>query len=142
MITLSTEQAAAFCGGRLLGKNVSITYITTDSRAVKEGCLFVAIKGEKFDGHDFIEKAWENGASAVLSSKEINVPDGRSSIIVDDTRKAFLSLAKGYRNLFDIPVCAVTGSVGKTTTKDIIAAVLSEEYNLSLIHILTAAQRL
>lgn len=130
MITLSTEQAAAFCGGRLLGKNVSITYITTDSRAVKEDCLFVAIKGEKFDGHDFIEKAWENGASAVLSSKEINVPEGRSAIIVDDTRKAFLSLAKGYRNLFDIPVCAVTGSVGKTTTKDIIAAVLSEEYNV------------
>ncbi len=130
MITLSTEQAAAFAHGRLLGKNVSVTYITTDSRAVKDGCLFVAIKGDKFDGHDFIDKAWENGASCVLSSKEIHVPEGKSAIIVNDTRKAFLDMAKGYRELFDIPVCAVTGSVGKTTTKDMIAGVLSEEYNV------------
>lgn len=130
MISISAGQAAEFSCGRLLGKDTLITYITTDSRAIKEGSLFVAIKGEKFDGHSFIEKAWESGAVCVLSSEEISVPEGKSVIIVDDTRKALLKLAGGYRNLFDIPVCAVTGSVGKTTTKDIIAAVLSEEYNV------------
>lgn len=130
MIALNSEQAAGFAGGRLSGENALIKYITTDSRAVKEGCLFAAIKGEKFDGHSFIDKAWENGAVCVLSSKDIEVPQGRGAIIVEDTRKALLKLAGGYRDLFDIPVCAVTGSVGKTTTKDMIAAVLSEKYNV------------
>lgn len=130
MTAITAKQAAEFCGGKLLGSSNEITYITTDSRAVKEGSLFAAIRGERFDGHSFIETAWEKGAVCVLSEQEITVPEGRGLILVDDTRKALLKIAGGYRNLFDIPFTAVTGSVGKTTTKDIIAGVLSEKYNV------------
>ncbi len=130
MIPISTKQAALFTGGRLYGNDSTITYITTDSRNVPEGSLFVAIKGEKFDGHSFIEKAWENGAVCVLSSVEIEPPKGKSLILTDDTRKAILKLAGGLRGLLEIPFVEITGSVGKTTTKDIIAQVLSEKYNV------------
>lgn len=130
MISISTQRAAEFVKGRLLGKNGIITYITTDSRTVRENCLFVAVKGERFDGHSFIEAAWEGGADCVISEKEFSVPDGKSLILVENTRTALLNLAEGYRSLFNIPVVAVTGSVGKTTTKDIIAGVLSQKYNV------------
>ncbi|MDD5945288.1 MAG: UDP-N-acetylmuramoyl-tripeptide--D-alanyl-D-alanine ligase [Clostridia bacterium] len=130
MIPISAQNAAEFAGGRLIGCESTITYITTDSRKAAEGCLFAAIKGEKFDGHSFIEKAWHDGAVCVLSSENIDVPEGKGLILVDDTRKALLKLAGGYRDMFDIPVTEVTGSVGKTTTKDIIAGVLSEKYNV------------
>ena len=130
MTAITAKQAADFCGGKLLGKSDEITYITTDSRAVKDKSLFAAIRGEKFDGHSFIKAAWEHGAVCVLSEQEIPVPEGKGLILVDDTRKGLLKIAGGYRNLFDIPFTAVTGSVGKTTTKDIIAGVLSEKYNV------------
>lgn len=130
MVHISTKQAAAFACGELIGKESIIENITTDSRAVKAGSLFVAIKGEKFDGHSFIEKAWESGAECVLSHEKREVPEGKSLILVEDTRKGFLRLAGGYRDLFDIPITQVTGSVGKTTTKDIIARVLSEKFNV------------
>lgn len=130
MIPIDINQAAEFSGGKLIGENKVITCITTDSRAAAENSLFVAVKGDKFDGHDFIEKAWENGAECVLSEKEFIVPHGKSLILVENTRKALLDLAEGYRSLFNIPVVSVTGSVGKTTTKDIIAGVLSQKYNV------------
>ncbi len=130
MIPIGTGRAAELAGGRLIGNNDQINYITTDSRAVRDGSLFVAVKGERFDGHSFINKAWEAGAVCVLSQKEFDVPKGKSLILVEDTRKSFLRLAGGYRDLFDIPFTAVTGSVGKTTTKDIIAGVLSEGFSV------------
>ncbi len=130
MIPIGTGLAAEFAGGSLIGSENEIKYITTDSRNVKDGSLFVAIKGEKFDGHSFIKKAWDMGAVCVLSQVETDVPEGKSLILVDDTRKAFLKMAGGYRTLFDIPFTTVTGSVGKTTTKDIIAGVLSESFNV------------
>lgn len=104
-----------------------VTGVSIDSRTVKQGDLYIAIKGERYDGHKFINSAVENGAAAVICSKG----DGYECpfVKVSDTSQAFLALAQWYRNLFDIPVAALTGSVGKTTTKEMIAAVLSEEYN-------------
>ncbi len=104
-----------------------IKSVTTDSRKITEGCLFIPLKGERFDGHDFINQAFEKGAVCCLSEKNIDC----SSVViyVEDTRKALLDLASFYRRLFDIKVCAITGSVGKTTTKDMIASVLSQKYN-------------
>lgn len=103
-----------------------ITEISTDTRNLPEGCLFVAIKGERFDGHEFIQKAIEAGAAAALSEKEI---EGCPCVVVENTRKAYLELAGWYRKRFSPVLAGVTGSVGKTTTKEMIALVLSEKFN-------------
>ncbi|GFI61916.1 UDP-N-acetylmuramoyl-tripeptide--D-alanyl-D-alanine ligase [Clostridiales bacterium] len=130
MEAIRTSQVATFANGCLLGSDTIITYITTDSRDVREGCLFAAIKGDRFDGHSFINQAYAAGAACVLSQTEVSIPAGKSAIIVGDTRKALLNIAGGYRRMFNIPVVAITGSVGKTTTKDIVAEVLSKRFNV------------
>lgn len=99
-----------------------ITCICTDTRRIEKGCAFVAIKGERFDGHDFIMKAIESGAVCAVSEREL---EGCPCVIVDDTAKALLNIASDYRNGFDIKLVGVTGSVGKTTTKEMIALALS-----------------
>lgn len=101
--------------------------ICTDTRKITDGCLFIAIKGDNFDGHDFAAKAIENGAQAVIVEKDCNLGDRQ--IVVENTRTALLDLAGYYRSLFNIPVIGVTGSVGKTTTKEMIHAVMSAKYN-------------
>ncbi len=105
----------------------SIKTISTDSRVVDENTLFVALKGERFDANDFVCDVLEKGAKAVVCSRY----DGESDrvILVEDTGKALLQIAKGYREKFEIPFVALTGSVGKTTTKGMVHAVLSEKYN-------------
>ena len=124
---LSAQTAAQFALGRLVGvEDAVITSITTDTREIKEGSLFVALKGEKFDGHDFAVEAVKKGAVAVVSEKdESYFSEPIPLIVVDDGYKALLSLAAGYRRTLELSVVGVTGSVGKTTTKDMIAAVLS-----------------
>ncbi|MDO5548201.1 MAG: UDP-N-acetylmuramoyl-tripeptide--D-alanyl-D-alanine ligase [Eubacteriales bacterium] len=127
MKPLTVAQAASFAGGRVVGdETVCITGISTDSRSIPEGALFLALCGERFDGHKFIGKAIENGAAAVVSSEEIDVPV--PVIRVEDTGRALLALAGGYRSLFHMPVVGITGSVGKTTTKEMTASVLREKY--------------
>jgi len=104
-----------------------LTGIEIDSRRVCEGYLFVAVKGEKQDGHDFLESAFANGAAAaVVSRREIEARRLRDSrhIVVDDTIFALGELARHYRRLFDIDVVAVTGSNGKTTVKNLIYEIL------------------
>jgi len=91
-----------------------------------EGTLFVPIVGERFDGHDYIQMAAQNEAVCALSEKEIDV--GIPLILVKSTRRALMDLAGYYRRLFDIKVVAITGSAGKTTTKDMIYHVLSRKY--------------
>lgn len=112
--------------GALCPAEMEITEISTDTRNLPEGCLFVAIKGERFDGHDFIPKAIESGATAALSEKPI---DGCPCVVVENTRKAYLDLAGYYRRKFTPVLVGVTGSVGKTTTKEMIALVLSERFH-------------
>ncbi|OUQ59930.1 hypothetical protein B5E58_02245 [Tyzzerella sp. An114] len=108
--------------------DVVIENITTDTRKISEGDLFIPLKGENFDGHKFIEQAFEKGALCCLSAE--NTESEKAVIYVSDTRKALRDLAEYYISLFDIPVVGITGSVGKTTTKDMIASVLMQKYNV------------
>ena len=105
----------------------TIKTISTDSRMIDENTLFIALKGERFDANDFVDEVLEKNAKAVVCSRY----NGNSEkvIIVEDTGKALLQIAKGYREKFRIPFVALTGSVGKTTTKGMVHAVLSEKYN-------------
>lgn len=104
-----------------------IENICIDTRQIKEDCLYIAIKGENFDGHDFIEQAFRLGAKAVLSEKPI--PNHEEVVLVTDTKQALLDLAKYYRGLFNLFVVGVTGSVGKTSTKEMIYTILNSKSN-------------
>ena len=104
------------------------TGVSTDSRAVKEGSLFFALKGENFDGNDFALKAIECGARyAVVDRVELAGEEG--IIVVEDTLTALQSLARYHRSQFNIPVIGLTGTNGKTTTKELISSVLSKKYS-------------
>lgn len=106
--------------------DTEITSVSTDTRSIKDNSVFIALKGENFDGHDFGAKAQELGAKAVIAERAI---PGAKCIIVDSTARALLQLASYYRRKFPVPLVGITGSVGKTTTKDMTALVLSEKYN-------------
>lgn len=127
MIAWSLERIAEAVGGTVGGMGASdaslqITGVASDSREVGPGTLFVAIPGERVDGHDFVEQALSQGAVATLASREVPGP----SVVVDDTVAALGRLAAAYRDsLPGLTVLALTGSSGKTTTKDLLAAVLS-----------------
>lgn len=102
-----------------------ISGITIDSRVVKSGDLFFAFPGNRVDGHLFVEEAFKAGAAAAVVSKRIMANVNKTLILVKDTFKALQDLARCYRKMFEVPVIGVTGSTGKTTTKDIIAGVLA-----------------
>ncbi|MDD4601578.1 UDP-N-acetylmuramoyl-tripeptide--D-alanyl-D-alanine ligase [bioreactor metagenome] len=106
--------------------------VTTDTRKVRPGDLFIALQGERFDGHDFIPQAIQNGAVGIVISREENLSfdDNVAIIKVGNTLSALQNLARFHRQRFAIPVIAVTGSNGKTTTKDMIAAVLGSRFTI------------
>lgn len=101
--------------------------VCIDTRKITKGCLFICIKGERFDAHQFADEALEKGASAVMICEDIT-PNG-AYIKVEDTSKALLELGGYYRAKFDIPIVGLTGSVGKTTTKEFTALVVGAKYN-------------
>lgn len=106
--------------------DADITCISTDTRNLPEGCLFLALRGARFDGHDFVQQAIEAGAAAAVTDTQIgDLP----CIVVQNTGQALLDIAGFYRDRFTLPLVGVTGSVGKTTTKEMIACVLAEKYN-------------
>lgn len=106
-----------------------ITNVTMDSRKVVQGSLFVAIKGERVDGHDFIKEVFSKGAAAVLCD---HVPEGiiGPCVVVEDTVKGLQEVARWYRSTLNVKVVGITGSVGKTSTKEMVAAVLAEKFNV------------
>ena len=120
-----------WCGGELVSgePNTVVTALCTDSRKIEPGSVFVALRGENFDGHQFLQTAAESGAHALVGETGPEGPCGAAFIRVGDTRTALLRIAAGYREQFSIPLVGVTGSVGKTTTKEMIASVLSQKYN-------------
>lgn len=126
MKQLKISEIAKAVGGTCNGDAV-VNGICIDSRLAEKGLLYIAIKGENFDGHDFTKSALANGAEAAIISRDVDC-DG-VFIRVEDTRKALIALAHWFRCTFDIPVVGLTGSVGKTTTKEMTWAVLSEKYN-------------
>jgi UDP-N-acetylmuramoyl-tripeptide--D-alanyl-D-alanine ligase len=109
--------------GRLSGTDSNFGVVGTDSRTLPRGALFVAIVGERFDGNAYVAAAAERGAAGAIVSRLQDVP--LPQIEVDDTRQAFGAMAKAWRENFDIPVIAVTGSAGKTTVKELTAAILA-----------------
>lgn len=125
---LTLEEIAKAVEGRLIGDNAVVTAVSTDTRTISNGALFIPLKGASFDGHKFIDVAVENGAVAVISQEEINTTV--TVIMVEDTHKALGDLARYYRSIHKIPVVGITGSTGKTTTKDIVASVLAQKYNV------------
>ena len=123
MEKLYVKEILEAVGGQLLGnvdiENRYITNVQTDSRKAAAGDLFVAIVGERLDAHRFVPGAMEAGAEGCLvSTAPETVPEGKFCVLVEDTAKAMGDLAAYYRRRLGIPVVAVTGSVGKTTTKD------------------------
>lgn len=124
------EICAAVVGTLLQDSGAPVTGVTTDSRAVQPGELFIPLVGERFDGHAYISKALDGGAAGCLTAREPEtLLPGKLYIRVADTRLALKALASWYRDKFDLPVVQVTGSAGKTTTKEMIASVLSQRYD-------------
>ncbi len=128
MMLMTASETAKATGGEYSAET-QYTSVTIDSRTVEEGCLYIAIKGDRFDGHDFAVQASESGAACVMVSHDVE--GVKCPVIkVADTRKALIDLAAYYRAKKDIPVVGLTGSVGKTTTKEMVAAVLRKKYEV------------
>ena len=133
MEELSIKKIREAVGGKIVQGNpeAKIKNVCIDSRILKEEDLFIAIIGERFDGHSFIEEAVNKGAKAVIVDRSIKPYPNLSIIRVKDTTKALQDLAHFNRMRYkDLKVIGVTGSVGKTTTKDMLAWVLKQKYNV------------
>lgn len=116
--------------------HIKIKGVSIDSRTIKKDCLYIPIVGEKFDGRIFIEECQNAGAPAFLIDKNYKIPKSINIpyIKVEDTQKALRDLARAYRQELDIKIIAITGSNGKTTSKNIIHSVLSEKYKVEKTH--------
>lgn len=133
MEAMTLREILQATGGTLLGTLVDLDTpvgsVDTDSRAMTEGALFVPLVGERFDGHAYIGKSLENGAVGTLTDHELaDYRPDKFYVLVPDTLLALGDLAAYYRSKFDVKIIAVTGSVGKTTCKDMTAAVLSQKF--------------
>ena len=142
MQNMTLESIAKACGGTLYqaqNPSLEITCAVIDSRKMEQGGLFFATKGEKVDGHQFIHRVFEKGAACVVTEKlpeQVASENGReaqkwgSFILVSDTLDALKKIAAFYRSQLLIPIVGITGSVGKTSTKEFISGVLSEKYQV------------
>ena len=104
--------------------------VTTDSRTITPGCVFVALKGEHFDGNDFALKVAEEGIAACVIADRQDLPKRDRLFVVEDSLKALQELAKLHREKLGLPVIGITGTNGKTTTKELVSAVLAKKYNI------------
>ena len=133
MKNMTLANIATACGGTYYGteadKEREIAGAVIDNRQIEKDYLFIAIKGARVDGHSFIPSAFEAGALAVLSEHELENPAG-PYILVESCETALKKIAAFYRQSLDIKVVGITGSVGKTSTKEMIASVLSQKYNV------------
>ena len=132
MKVLTYNEVLTATSGKLIcgDEAIEISGISTDSRNISEGDLFIPIAGEKFDGHDFILNAFNKGAGAVITHKKLEPVPNKTIILVEDTFVALREIAAFYRNKFSIPFIGITGSVGKTSTKDMVASVLKQSFNV------------
>ena len=132
MRNMTLQSIANAVGGKLYNgigcEDVTTKGVVIDSRQVEDGYLFIAIKGERVDGHDFVDNVFEKGALAVVSEKELNID--KPYILVESSTEALKDMAKFYRENLNVKVIGITGSVGKTSTKEFIAAALSEKYSV------------
>lgn len=124
MINMSLSKAAAAIESIYNGEDIIFSGCSTDSRTVEKGNLFIALKGEYFDGHEYVSIAEEKGASSLLVEQEVS--HSKPVLHVKDTRKAMGLLARSWREEMTIPLVAITGSNGKTTVKEMVTGILSE----------------
>ena len=131
MKAMSVREIAAACGGTYFGAEAKLdsqaSGVAIDSRKIEEGYLFIPIKGARVDGHTFIPQVMEKGALCTLSEQKI---EGYDYILVESCEQALKDLAEHYRRALDIKVVGITGSVGKTSTKEMIASVLEQKYRV------------
>ena len=120
MIPLRLKEISAVLGAAC-GEDKQVLNICTDTRKITQGSLFIALVGERFDGHDFVQAAFEKGAAAVLCT---HCDGDYPAIVVEDTRVALGDIARGERDRIGMKVVGITGSVGKSTTKETVACVL------------------
>ncbi len=128
---MSLREAATVIGARVRGDDARFGSVSTDSRTLAQGALFVALRGERFDGHRFIDAAKERGAAGAMVMEDTGAgigDQGLPFLVVDDTRHALGRLAAHWRGRFDIPLVAVSGSNGKTTVREMIAAILRAHF--------------
>ncbi|MEW6726718.1 MAG: UDP-N-acetylmuramoyl-tripeptide--D-alanyl-D-alanine ligase [Bacillota bacterium] len=132
MLRLSLAEIAAVTGGKILQGEPGLTLdsVSTDSRRIGGGELYVALRGLRFDGHDFVADAAVRGAAAVLIQRDVPLPGEVAAVRVEDTLPALQALARHNRRVCGVPAIAVTGSTGKTTAKDMIAAVLAVRFRV------------
>jgi UDP-N-acetylmuramoyl-tripeptide--D-alanyl-D-alanine ligase len=122
-----TELIRVIDGKTNITENIKIKEIKTDTRKIKKGDIFIALKGDKYDGHEYVKEAIKKGAIACIVDKEI---DNSKCIKVDDTYKCLYDIGSYIRNKHNIPLIGVTGSNGKTTTKELIVHILNSKYNV------------
>jgi len=127
---LNLDKVAAATSGSIynVDKDEIVKDVLTDSRIITEGCVFVALKGENTDGHRYVKQALNDGAVCAVVSDASMAEEGLAVIVVEDTLAALRQIACVYRDEFNVPCVAVTGSVGKTSTRDMIYSVLEEQY--------------
>ncbi|MDL2233003.1 UDP-N-acetylmuramoyl-tripeptide--D-alanyl-D-alanine ligase [Ruminococcaceae bacterium OttesenSCG-928-L11] len=128
MEQMSLREIVEATGGMYSGEERVIAAVSSDTRDLPEGCLFIALKGDRFDGHAFVGKALEQGAAVAVVSDDVEAPPGRV-LRVQDTRQAYLDIAGLYRRMLGLKVVGITGSVGKTTTKEMIACVCAAGFS-------------
>lgn len=134
MKKVSIQHIANAVKGKIINENkwrdITLEGVSTDTRTIEENQLFIPLKGENFDGHNFIDKAYSEGAILSFTEDENLIKEDKVAILVEDTFIALTNFAKYYRSLFNIPIVAITGSVGKTSTKEMIYSMLSTSYNV------------
>lgn len=128
---MSLDDIAEILSAERIGENITVKGISTDTRTIKGGELFLALKGPNFDGHTFIKTALEKGAVACLVQYNV---DAENVVITKDTHQALGLLAKAWRQKFKKPVFAITGSNGKTTVKEMIASIVSQNQSVMATH--------
>ncbi len=129
---LTLHQITTAVSGRIINEwvisdTIRFSGVSTDTRSIEMDNIFIPIKGERFDGHHYIDKAYKMGAAICFTESEDWIPKNCCGILVRDSKQALIDFASYYRGLFNIPMIAITGSVGKTTCKEMIASVLASK---------------
>lgn len=129
--TMSLNKVVEILSADLFGENIQLKGISTDTRTIQGGELFVALKGPNFDGHNFVAEALNKGAAACLVEHEV---DAKHFVVTNNTLESLGLLAKAWRHRFKKPVIAITGSNGKTTVKEMIASIIEQNQSVMATH--------